>query len=38
MLFGALGAVEMGLAALGLPHGKGGVAAAVEFLGKEVPA
>jgi alanine-glyoxylate transaminase/serine-glyoxylate transaminase/serine-pyruvate transaminase len=38
MLFGTLGAVEMGLAALGLPHGKGGVAAAVEFLGKEVRA
>lgn len=38
MLFGTLGAVEMGLEALKLPHGKGGVAAAVEYLGKEVPA
>jgi alanine-glyoxylate transaminase/serine-glyoxylate transaminase/serine-pyruvate transaminase len=38
MLFGTLGAVEMGLDALKLPHGKGGVAAAVEFMAKEVPA
>jgi alanine-glyoxylate transaminase/serine-glyoxylate transaminase/serine-pyruvate transaminase len=38
MLFGTLGAVEMGLEALRLPHGKGGVAAAVEFMAKEVPA
>jgi alanine-glyoxylate transaminase/serine-glyoxylate transaminase/serine-pyruvate transaminase len=38
MLFGTLGAVEMALAALKLPHGQGGLAAAVEFLGKEVRA
>jgi alanine-glyoxylate transaminase/serine-glyoxylate transaminase/serine-pyruvate transaminase len=38
MLFGTLGAVEMALEALKLPHGKNGLAAAVEFLAKEVPA
>ncbi len=38
MLFGALGSVEMALAALNLPHGRNGVAAAVEFLAKSVPA
>jgi alanine-glyoxylate transaminase/serine-glyoxylate transaminase/serine-pyruvate transaminase len=36
MLFGTLGAVEMGLAALGIPHGRGGVQAAVDYLGGEV--
>jgi alanine-glyoxylate transaminase/serine-glyoxylate transaminase/serine-pyruvate transaminase len=36
MVFGVLGAVEMGLAALGIPHGKGGVQAADEYLGREV--
>jgi alanine-glyoxylate transaminase / serine-glyoxylate transaminase / serine-pyruvate transaminase len=36
MLFGTLGAVEMGLAALGIPHGAGGVQRAVEYLGREV--
>jgi len=38
MLFGTLGAVEMALSALGLPHGRNGLAAAVEFMGKEVRA
>ena len=38
MVFGALGAVEMGLAALGIPHGSGGVQRAVEYLAREVPA
>jgi alanine-glyoxylate transaminase/serine-glyoxylate transaminase/serine-pyruvate transaminase len=38
MLFGTLGAVEMGLIALGVPHGPGGVQAAVEYLGREVTA
>src|SRR4029453_8736693 len=38
MVFGVLGAVEMGLAALGIPHGKGGLQAAVEYLGREVGA
>ncbi|MBO0740498.1 MAG: aminotransferase class V-fold PLP-dependent enzyme [Hyphomicrobiaceae bacterium] len=38
MVLGTLGAVEMGLKALGIPHGSGGVQAAVEYLGREVPA
>src|SRR5262249_26176921 len=36
MVIGALGAVEMGLTALGIPHGSGGVQAAVDYLGREV--
>jgi len=38
MLFGTLGAVEMALGALGIAHGRGGVQAAVEYLGREVRA
>jgi alanine-glyoxylate transaminase/serine-glyoxylate transaminase/serine-pyruvate transaminase len=38
MVLGTLGAVEMGLKALGIPHGNGGVQAAVEYLGREVAA
>jgi len=38
MVIGTLGAVEMGLAALGIPHGAGGVQQAVEYLGREVAA
>jgi alanine-glyoxylate transaminase/serine-glyoxylate transaminase/serine-pyruvate transaminase len=38
MVLGTLGAVEMGLMALGIPHGSGGVQAAVEYLGREVGA
>jgi alanine-glyoxylate transaminase/serine-glyoxylate transaminase/serine-pyruvate transaminase len=38
MILGTLSVVEMALHALGLPHGKGGVQAAVEFLAKSVPA
>ncbi len=38
MLLGTLGGVEIGLAALGLPHGKGGPAAAIDYLAKAVPA
>jgi alanine-glyoxylate transaminase / serine-glyoxylate transaminase / serine-pyruvate transaminase len=38
MIIGTLGAIEMGLAALQIPHGKGGSAAAIDFLGKAVPA
>ena len=38
MVLGTLGAVEMGLTALGIPHGSGGVQAAVEYLGREVAA
>lgn len=36
MVIGTLGAIEMGLGALGIPHGRGGVQAAVEYLGREV--
>src|SRR5882757_4506961 len=38
MIFGTLSVVEMALAALGIPHGRGGVQAAVEYLAKSVPA
>ena len=38
MVLGTLGAVEMGLKALAIPHGTGGVQAAVEYLGREVAA
>jgi alanine-glyoxylate transaminase/serine-glyoxylate transaminase/serine-pyruvate transaminase len=38
MVIGTLGAVEMALVALGIPHGSGGVQAAVEYLGREVGA
>jgi alanine-glyoxylate transaminase/serine-glyoxylate transaminase/serine-pyruvate transaminase len=38
MVLGTLGALEMGLVALGIPHGSGGVQAAVEYLGREVAA
>jgi alanine-glyoxylate transaminase/serine-glyoxylate transaminase/serine-pyruvate transaminase len=38
MILGTLSVVEMGLSALGLPHGKGGVQAAVDYLAKAVPA
>jgi alanine-glyoxylate transaminase/serine-glyoxylate transaminase/serine-pyruvate transaminase len=38
MVLGVLGAIEMGLMALGIPHGPGGVQAAVEYLGREVGA
>jgi len=36
MVIGTVGVVEMGLRALGIPHGAGGVQAAVEHLGQEV--
>jgi alanine-glyoxylate transaminase/serine-glyoxylate transaminase/serine-pyruvate transaminase len=38
MVFGTLGALEMALNALGIPHGAGGIQAAVEYLGREVAA
>jgi alanine-glyoxylate transaminase / serine-glyoxylate transaminase / serine-pyruvate transaminase len=38
MIFGTLSVVEMAMAALGMPHGRGGAQAAVEFLAKSVPA
>jgi alanine-glyoxylate transaminase/serine-glyoxylate transaminase/serine-pyruvate transaminase len=34
MILGTLSAVEMGLAALSLPHGRGGAQAAIEYLAK----
>jgi alanine-glyoxylate transaminase / serine-glyoxylate transaminase / serine-pyruvate transaminase len=36
MVLGTLGAVEVGLRALGLPHGRGGVQAAIDWLGQSV--
>ena len=38
MVLGTLGAVEMGLKALDIPHGSGGVQAAIDYLGREVKA
>jgi alanine-glyoxylate transaminase/serine-glyoxylate transaminase/serine-pyruvate transaminase len=38
MILGTLGGVEIGLNALGIPHGKGGVQAAIDWLGQSVPA
>jgi alanine-glyoxylate transaminase/serine-glyoxylate transaminase/serine-pyruvate transaminase len=38
MILGTLSAVEMALVALGIPHGKGGVRAAIESLAGAVPA
>src|SRR5258708_36566485 len=36
MILGTLGVVEVGLNALDIPHGKGGVEAAIEWLGESV--
>jgi alanine-glyoxylate transaminase/serine-glyoxylate transaminase/serine-pyruvate transaminase len=38
MILGTLGVIETALAALGMPHGKGGLQAAVDFLASEVKA
>jgi alanine-glyoxylate transaminase/serine-glyoxylate transaminase/serine-pyruvate transaminase len=38
MILGTLGVVEVALQALGIPHGKGGVEAAIGWLGENVPA
>ena len=38
MILGTLGVIEMGLQALGIPHGKGGVTTAIEYLGDSVGA
>jgi alanine-glyoxylate transaminase / serine-glyoxylate transaminase / serine-pyruvate transaminase len=38
MMLGTLGVVEVALNALGIPHGKGGTEAAIEWLGKNVKA
>ncbi len=37
MILGTLGALEVGLNALGIRHGKGGVQAAIDWLGQSVP-
>lgn len=36
MLLGTLGVIEVGLNALKIPHGKGGLEAAVAYLGEQV--
>ena len=36
MILGTLGTIEVGLAALGIPHGKGGVQAAIKYLGAKL--
>jgi alanine-glyoxylate transaminase/serine-glyoxylate transaminase/serine-pyruvate transaminase len=38
MILGTLGVIEMALGALGIPHGKGGVQAAIDWLGGQVKA
>ncbi|MFC0240937.1 pyridoxal-phosphate-dependent aminotransferase family protein [Rhodopseudomonas telluris] len=38
MILGTLGVIEMALTALNIPHGKGGVAAAIDHLANGVPA
>jgi len=38
MILGTLGVVEVGLNALKMPHGKGGMEAAVSYLGESVSA
>lgn len=38
MILGTLGVIEMGLRALGIPHGKGGTEAAINWLGDNVAA
>jgi alanine-glyoxylate transaminase/serine-glyoxylate transaminase/serine-pyruvate transaminase len=38
MILGTLSVVEIALQALGLPHGKGGVQAAIDWLGESLPA
>jgi alanine-glyoxylate transaminase/serine-glyoxylate transaminase/serine-pyruvate transaminase len=36
MILGTIGVIEVGLSALGIPHGKGGTEAAIEWLGESV--
>jgi alanine-glyoxylate transaminase/serine-glyoxylate transaminase/serine-pyruvate transaminase len=38
MILGTLSVIEMALAALGVPHGKGGAQSAIEWLGEQVKA
>jgi len=36
MILGTLGVIEVGLKALGIPHGSGGAQAAIDWLGAQV--
>ena len=38
MMLGTLSVIEVGLNALGIPHGKGGAQAAIDWLGEQVKA
>ncbi|MBB1091154.1 aminotransferase class V-fold PLP-dependent enzyme [Rhodopseudomonas palustris] len=38
MILGTLGVIEMAMAALNIPHSKGGVGAAIDYLAESVPA
>jgi alanine-glyoxylate transaminase/serine-glyoxylate transaminase/serine-pyruvate transaminase len=38
MILGTLSVIEMALAALRIPHGRGGTQAAIDWLGEQVPA
>jgi alanine-glyoxylate transaminase/serine-glyoxylate transaminase/serine-pyruvate transaminase len=38
MILGTLSSIEVALTALGIPHGGSGVAAAINYLGENVPA
>jgi alanine-glyoxylate transaminase/serine-glyoxylate transaminase/serine-pyruvate transaminase len=38
MILGTISVIEMALAALGIPHGRGGTQAAIDWLGKQVKA
>jgi alanine-glyoxylate transaminase/serine-glyoxylate transaminase/serine-pyruvate transaminase len=38
MVLGTLSVIEVGLAALGIPHGRGGAQAAIDWLGEQVKA
>ena len=38
MVLGTLGVIEVGLKALGIPHGSGGAQAAIDWLGEQVTA
>ena len=38
MVLGTLSVIEMSLNALGIPHGKGGAQAAIDWLGEQVKA
>jgi alanine-glyoxylate transaminase/serine-glyoxylate transaminase/serine-pyruvate transaminase len=38
MILGTIGVVEIGLVALGIPHGRGGTSSAIDWLGRQVSA